>query len=76
MSNRVLHRFSKNSTEDGRATISTFKGADYASIRVYDEAEPGAWHHTKQGLTIALDLLPELEQAVRALRNHEAVKDG
>ena len=76
MSERVLHRFRKNATEEVRATISTFKGVDYASIRVYYEAEPGVWHPTKRGLTIALDLLPELEKAVRALRKQEAVKDG
>ncbi len=76
MSDRILHRFHKNSSEEVRATISEFKGTDYASIRVYYEAEPGVWHPTKRGLTIALNLLPELEKAVRALRKQEAVKDG
>ncbi len=76
MGEGILHRFRKNATEEVRATISTFKGVDYASIRVDYEAEPGVWHPTKKGLTIALDLLPELEKAVRALRKQEAVKDG
>jgi hypothetical protein len=68
MSDRVLHRFRKNSSEEVRATISEFKGADYASIRVYYEAEPGLWRPTKKGLTIAVDLLDELERAVQALK--------
>ncbi len=72
MSDGVLHRFRKNSSEEVQATISEFQGTDYASIRVCYEAEPGVWHPTKKGLTIALDLLPELEKAVRALRKAAA----
>lgn len=72
MSDNVLHRFRKNSSEEVRATISEFKGTDYASILVYYEAEPGVWHPTKKGLTIALDLLDELEKAVRALKRAAA----
>ena len=67
MTDEVLHRFRKNSLEEVRATISTFKGADYLNIRSYYEAEPGVWYPTRKGLTLPLDLLPELEKAVQAL---------
>ena len=72
VSGRILHRFRKNSSEEVRATISEFKGTNYASIRVYYEAEPGVWRPTKKGLTIAVDLLDELEQAVQALKEAAA----
>ena len=72
MSDRILHRFRKNATEEVRATISTFKGAEYASIRMYYEAEPGVWRPTKKGLTIALELLDELKKAVQALKKAAA----
>ena len=72
MGEGVHHRFRKNATEEVRATISTFKVVDPASIRVDYEAESGVWYPTKKGLMIALDLLPELEQAVRARRKQEA----
>ncbi len=39
---------------------------------IYYEADPGVWHRTKKGLTIALDLLDELETAVQALRKAAA----
>ena len=42
------------------------------SDRIYYEAEPGVWRPTRKGLTIALDLLDELEKAVRALRKAAA----
>lgn len=67
MTDEVLHRFRKNSLEEVRATISEFKGTAYASIRVYYESEPGTWYPTRKGLTLPLDLLPELEKAVQAL---------
>ncbi len=72
MSDCILHRFRKNSSEEVRATISEFKGASYASVRVSYEAEPGVWRPTKKGLTIALDLLDELEKAVQALKKAAA----
>lgn len=67
-SDRVLHRFKKNAFEEVRATITSYRGEEYASLRAYYEAEPGVWRPTKKGLTLSLDLLDELEAAVKALK--------
>ena len=42
------------------------------SDRIDYEAEPGVWRPTKKGLTIALDLLPARDKAVRALQQAAA----
>ena len=65
---QVVHEFSKNSTEVVRASITHFKGNDYADIRVFYEAEDGEHRPTKKGLTVSLDLLGDLEAAVKALK--------
>jgi hypothetical protein len=62
----VLYRFRKNATEVVQATLSTFHGHQLADIRVYFEAVDGTWP-TKKGLSVGVDLLPELRAAVEAL---------
>lgn len=64
----VVHQFQKNTQEQVRASISTYKGKQYADIRVHYEAGDGEWRPTKKGITIALDLLPDLEESVKRLR--------
>ena len=72
---KVITTFRKNSTEEVRATLSEFKGRQYASVRAYVEADSGEWVPTKKGLTLPVDLLPELARAVRLL-SEEVVKRG
>ncbi len=66
--NRAVYSFRKNALEQVRASISTYKGKQYADMRVYYESDDGEWRPTKEGITIALDLLPELDEALKKLR--------
>ena len=68
----VVHTFAKNTQERVQAALTTYRGKRYADLRVYYEADGGEWRPTEKGVTIALNLLPELEVAVRALRKKAA----
>ncbi len=65
---KTIHSSQKNTVEQVQASITTYKGREYADIRAYCQTDDGEWRPTRKGLTLALDLLPELEEAVRKLR--------
>ncbi len=64
----MVYSFAKSSTEQVRAELTERRGRRYANVRVYYQAEDGNWRPTKKGLTIDVDLLPELANAVAALQ--------
>lgn len=64
----VVHTFQRNTNEQVRASIRTYKGKDYADVRVNFETADGEYRPTKKGLTVPLDLLDELEQTVMRLQ--------
>lgn len=72
---KTVLTFRKNSMEEVRAGIAEYKGRHYASVRVYVENDFSEWVPTKKGLTLSVDLLPELVQAVRMVEA-EAVDQG
>jgi hypothetical protein len=63
----LVYEFEKNSTECVRAELTTYKGYKLLDIRAWVERD-GQWIATKKGLSLSIDLLPELEAAVRALQ--------
>ena len=63
-----VFKFKKNALEEVRASLSDYKGKTYLDIRVFYRDEEGEWKPTKKGITLAPDLLPELEKAVVSLR--------
>jgi hypothetical protein len=65
---QTLHSFSKNALEEVRASLTQYKGKQYVDLRVYYKAEDDEFRPTKKGLTLAPDLLPELEQALQKLK--------
>ena len=65
---QAVHSFEKKSVEEVRAALTTPSGRRYLDLRVFFEADPGQWLPTKKGITVATELLPELEEAVRRLR--------
>jgi len=73
MSDKQIYEFSKNSQERVKANLVTYRGRDLVDIRVF-YADGGDWKPTRKGICLSLDLLPELEAAVKALR--EAVGKG
>ena len=70
---KIVQSFKKNSQEEVRAGIQEFKGRHYAFVRVFVENDVGETVPTKKGLTLPVDLLPELARSVRLL-SEEAVK--
>ena len=69
----LVHSFPKNPLEEVRSSLTVFKGKQYVDLRVYYKGEDGEFRPSKKGLTISLDLFPELEEAVSKLR--EAIGD-
>jgi hypothetical protein len=72
MGNQTLHSFSKNSLEEVRASLTEYKGKQYIDLRVFYKADDEEFRPTKKGLTLALELIPELEEAVKKCK--EAVE--
>jgi hypothetical protein len=64
---KVVYSFPKNPLEEVRASITVFKGKQYADLRIYYKGDDGEYHPSKKGLTLSLDLFSELEEAVRKL---------
>ncbi len=75
MQNEVVYEFEKNATEKVQIQLSSYKGSDLIDIRVYydtdsDEAE---WRPTRKGISIRVDLLPELLEGLQ--RAHKKLQD-
>ena len=52
-----------------RASLRTWKGKQYASLRVFFRPKGGnGWLPGKQGLSLPVEALAQLEEAVRKLR--------
>lgn len=64
---KVVYSFPKNPLEEVRASVTAFKGKQYADLRIYYKGDDGEYHPSKKGLTLSLDLFSELEEAVRKL---------
>lgn len=56
----VVGGFHKNPGEDVRVSISNFKGHDLLGIRIWYKDSEGELKPSKKGITVALDLLPQL----------------
>ena len=66
--NQLIHVVEKNSAEEVRVSLSTFKGREYADLRVYFKGGDGEMRPSKRGLTLCTALLPDLETAILKLR--------
>lgn len=62
----LVAKFQKNSDEEVRAQITTYKGHNLIDLRVFAMKRDGEVP-TRKGLTISVDLLPELKEAVISL---------
>ena len=68
---KEIHRFEKNGFEEVRVSLTTFKGKEYIDLRAYFKGDDEEMHPSKKGLTLSLDLLPELEVALSKLRERK-----
>jgi hypothetical protein len=65
---RVVYVFPKNSREEVRAALTTYKDLHLADIRVWATDDDGDGdHRTRKGLAIQVRDLPKLLEAVQAL---------
>ena len=62
-----VYRFWKNSRESVRASLTTFQGHPLADIRIYVEGSEGEEIPTKKGISVKVEQLPQLLEAVQAL---------
>ena len=62
----MIASFQKNSQEEFRFSITTFKGREYADIRIFYEKD-GDYFPSKKGITVALDTWKEFREAVEKL---------
>jgi len=63
-----VYSFGKNAIERVHADTTRYKGHSLIDVRIYYQDDDGAWKPSRKGLTLNVDLLPELEAAVAALR--------
>ncbi len=56
----VVGGFPKNNREDVRVTLSNFKGHDLLGVRVWFKGDNDELRPSKSGITIKVELLPEL----------------
>lgn len=64
----VVYSFPKNSREEVRATLSTFRGVLRADLRIWVADDEGDGDHpTRKGISVRADDLPKLLEAVQAL---------
>jgi hypothetical protein len=65
---QVVYSFPKNSREEVRATLSTFKGRRLGDIRVWAADDEGDGDHpTRKGISVRVEDLDKLREAVQAL---------
>lgn len=67
MSGDLVHTWRKNSREEVRATLQTFKDYRLADVRVYVVAENEEPKPTRKGIAVRVVDLPKLKQSVDAL---------
>ena len=71
---QLVHSFPKNPLEEVRASVTVFKGKQYVDLRIYYKGDDGEYRPSKKGLTLSLDLFPDLEEAVNKL--HEVIAES
>ena len=65
---QVVHVIRKSPRQEIRVSLSTFKGRTFGDLRLFVPNEQGEWIPTQKGCTVGVEQLPELEIAVRKLR--------
>lgn len=61
----LLASFQKNAMEEVRLSLTEYKGHQLVDLRVYFQPlSSGEAYPTKKGLTISVDVFPELKDAI------------
>ena len=62
----VVHAFKKGQDEQVQVSVGDYKNKKYVDVRVFFPNEEGTFFPTKKGLTLVVDLLPELVKGIQA----------
>ncbi len=65
----VVGSFPKNNREEVRVSLSKFKGYDLVGVRQWYRNENDEPRPSKSGITIRVDLLPELLELIEKARD-------
>jgi len=66
--NEVISQFTKNAVEEVRVSLTEYRGHKLIDLRVYYEPRDGGDRlPSKKGLTISVELFPELKKALDEL---------
>ena len=65
---QLIHAFPKNPLEEIRVSLTVFKKKKYIDLRVYYKGDDGEYHPSKKGITVSLDLFPDLVEAIEKAR--------
>jgi hypothetical protein len=60
----LVARIAKNPTEEVRVSFTSYRGYDLLDIRVYFQDDQGEWRPTKRGVSLSVDSVAELRDAV------------
>jgi Transcriptional Coactivator p15 (PC4) len=63
----VVHTFVKNSFDEVWTYLQPFRGKQFAHVRIFTSGDNDEMLPTKKGITISLNDLPKLAEAVAAL---------
>jgi hypothetical protein len=63
----TVYTFAKNTREEVRATLTSFRGERVGDLRVWVDSSHDQPRPTKKGLTLRVEQLGELRRAVDAL---------
>jgi len=68
MENQVVHRFPRRQDEEVYVTLREFKNRHYLDVRIFFQPKDGGeMRATRKGLTLEVELLPELKKGILAL---------
>ena len=65
----VVGSFPKNNREEVRVTLSKFKGYDLVGVRQWFKSDDDDPRPSKSGVTIRVDLLPDLLDLIQKARD-------
>lgn len=67
MENQLLYEFERNQDDAVRFSLREYKARKYLDLRIFYHPKEGEeMLPTKKGITIALELLPELRKGIQA----------
>jgi hypothetical protein len=64
----LIATIKKNATEEIPISLTRYRGYELLDVRIYFEDDQGIWRPTKRGLTVRLEMLPDLLKALGRVR--------